>query len=263
MDLGYQGRRVLVVGGSMGIGLSAASMMAAEGADVLIASRNADNLAAAADGIRATCGAGVASTVADVTQAGGGEVLAAAVGERWDGLDLLVTAVGGSVRSAFADLTDEDWLANYTFNVLSTVRTIRSLLPALKSGAAPAIVTLGSASAKMPRQHQIVSNVHKAGLLSLTKTLAEELAVDGIRINSVAPGPTRTPLWIARAEKMAAEKGCTPADIFADFSKMVVLGRFGEPDEVAFAVVMAGSPRAAFMTGQTINMDGGVARGLL
>jgi 3-oxoacyl-[acyl-carrier protein] reductase len=263
MDLGYRGRRVLVVGGSLGIGQSSATLMATEGADVLIASRSETNLAKAAEDIQSRSGSTVATRVVDVTRPDGGDNLARAVAERWDGLDLLVTAVGGSVRAAFSDLTDDDWMANYTFNILSTVRAIRALLPLLRRGNDPAIVTLGGASARMPRQHQIVSNVHKAGLLSLTKTLAEELAPDRIRVNSIAPGPTLTPLWIARAERMAAERGVTPQDILAEFSRLTLIGRFGEPDEVAFGVVMAGSPRAAFITGQTINVDGGAARGLL
>src|SRR3546814_1955913 len=91
--------------------------------------------------------------VADVTEAGAGERLAAAVAARWQGLDVLVTAVGGSIRSAFAELSDDDWLTNYTFNVLSTVRAIRGLLPALKKGEAPAVVMLGAASSKLPYAH--------------------------------------------------------------------------------------------------------------
>src|SRR3546814_6008332 len=133
--------------------------------------------------------------VADVTEAGAGERLAAAVAARWQGLDVLVTAVGGSIRSAFAELSDDNWLTNYTFNVLSTVRAIRGLLPALKKGEAPAVVKLGAASSKMPYAHQVASNVHKAGLLGLTKTLAGELATEGVRVNCVAPGRTLTPLW--------------------------------------------------------------------
>src|SRR3546814_4117903 len=172
MDLGLDGRRVLVVGGSYGIGRASAELFAGEGAEVMIVSRSADNLNRAADEIAAATGRQPTTLVADVTEAGAGERLAAAVAARWQGLDVLVTAVGGSIRSAFAELSDDDWLTNYTFNVLSTVRAIRGLLPALKKGEAPAVVMLGAASSKMPYAHQVASNVHKAGLLGLTKTLA-------------------------------------------------------------------------------------------
>ena len=263
MDLGYSGRRVMVVGGSYGIGRSTAELASAEGADVVIASRSAGNLTEAADMIEHATGRRPAELVADVTQADAGETLAAAVAERWGALDVLVCAVGGSIRSAFEDLSDEDWIGNYTFNVLSTVRTIRALLPALKAGEGPAIITLGAAASKMPYAHQVVSNVHKAGLLGLTKTLAGELASDGIRVNCVAPGRTLTPLWTNRAAKMAAEEGRAPEEVLEQFSKDIPLARFGSPEEVAVMVVWLASPLAAYITGQAVNVDGGIARGLL
>jgi 3-oxoacyl-[acyl-carrier protein] reductase len=257
LDLGLEGRRALIVGGSQGIGLAAAKLMAAEGAELAIASRSAEKLRTAASEI------GGAHTVAcDMSEEGAGERLAAGL-PGWDGLDVLVTAQGGSIRSAFADLGDADWLANYQFNVLATVRAIRALLPLLGRGREPAIVMLGAASSKMPYPHQVVSNVHKAGLLALTKTLAGEFAEKGIRVNCVAPGRTLTALWTTRADKMAEAEGRSPEAVLEEFARDVPLRRFGRAEEVAAMVVWLACPRASYVTGQTINVDGGIARGLL
>ncbi|MGH6927597.1 MAG: SDR family NAD(P)-dependent oxidoreductase, partial [Dongiaceae bacterium] len=160
MDLEFEDRRALIVGGSYGIGFAVARQIAAERGDVTIVSRSDENLRRAADAIRDATGRKPAVELADVTRPEAAEDLATRIASRWNGLDVLVTAVGGSVRAAFADLTEQQWLDNYALNVLSTVRCLRALLPLLKRGTAPAVVILGAASAKMPYAQQIVSNVH-------------------------------------------------------------------------------------------------------
>lgn len=238
MDLGYAGRRVLVVGASAGIG-------------------------AAADRIAASTGRRPATATADITVEGAADRLLAEAAARWGALDALVDAVGGSIRSGFEALSDADWMGNYQFNVLSAVRVVRAALPLLRQGASPSVVLLGAAASRMPYPNQIVSNVHKAGLLGLTKTLAGEYAAEGIRVNCVAPGRTLTRLWTDRAAKMAAERGVAAEEIIAEFAHEIPIGRFGKPEEIAAMVVWLSSPRAGYVTGQTVNVDGGIARGLL
>lgn len=263
MNLEYTNRRVLVVGGSYGIGLAAARQMACEGAQIAIASRSAANLALAAQEILEASGQMPLQFVTDATEAGAASALATRIRKAWNGLDALVCNVGGSIRAAFDDLTDEDWLGNYEFNVLATVRTIRAFLPQLEAGQDAAVVMLGSASSKMPFQQQVVSNVHKAGLLALNKTLSAELAGRGIRVNLVAPGRTLTPLWLGRADQIAADEARTRDEVLADFSQDIPMGRFGSADEVARMVTWLASPAASYITGQAVNVDGGIARGLL
>ncbi|BCJ91698.1 oxidoreductase [Terrihabitans soli] len=263
MDLGYSKRRVLVVGGSEGIGFAAAALMAGEGADVIIASRAESKLKSAAEAIRAEYGAAVAYVVCDVTKPDGGAILAKTVEETWGALDAVIAAVGGSIRSEFSALDDEAWIENYNFNVLSTVRTVRSLIPLLEKGDNPAIVTLSGAGAKMPYPHQSVSNVHKAGVIALTKTLSLELAASKIRVNCVAPGRTLTSLWTNRADTLAQERGSTREAVIEEFAKEIPLGRFGEPKDIAVMIVWLASPLAKYITGQTVGVDGGITRGLI
>lgn len=263
MDLRYDGRRVLVVGASAGIGAAIARLLAEEGARLLIAARSAEGIAAAAEAIAAAAGRRPATAAADVTQPGAAERLVAEAVAALGGLDAVIDCVGGSIRARFEALSDADWQGNYAFNVLSAVRVVRAALPHLRAGREPAVVILGAASARMPYPNQVVSNVHKAGLLALVKTLAGELAPEGIRVNSVAPGRTLTRLWTERADRLAAERGTSREAIVAEFAHEIPLGRFGAPEEVAAMAVWLASPRAGYVTGQTVNVDGGIARGLL
>lgn len=263
MDLGLMGREALVVGGSAGIGLATARLLAAEGASVTIAARDAARLQEAAAGIGRTAQpAEVAWFPVDVTADDAEARLAAAYGDGRS-LDILIVTVGGSIRGRFDSLGDDAWHDNYNMNVIGPVRAVRALLPSLEAGRSPTIVLLGAAGAKMPYVNQVVSNVHKAGLLALVKTLSHELAPKGIRVNAISPGRTLTRLWLDRAERLAAEQGTTPGEVIEEFAAEIPLGRFAEPDEIAQAVVFVASDRASYITGQSISVDGGIGRGLL
>jgi 3-oxoacyl-[acyl-carrier protein] reductase len=254
MDLGMKGRRALVIGGSSGIGLATAALLAREGAAVTIAARDAGRLAAAA---RET---GTEAVVCDQSDPASVTALVAHLGDA--PLHALVCAAGGSRRSAFADLPDEAWLENYEFNILGTVRAIRALLPALKRAGDGRVVLLGAVSARQPTAHQVVSNVHKAGVLALAKTLALELAPEGIAVNSVSPGRALTPLWQSRAAQMARDEGITEEQVLARVAADIPMGRLGSAEEVAAMVAFLAAPVAAYVTGQAVAVDGGLQRGV-
>ena len=261
MDLGLAGRETLVVGGSAGIGLATARLLAAEGASVTIAARDADRLREAAASIGRSEESEVSWFTVDVTDDDAETQLASRYAAR--SIDVLIVTVGGSIRGRFDSFGDDAWHDNYNMNVLGPVRAVRALLPSLEAGRSPVIVLLGAAGAKMPYVNQVVSNVHKAGLLALVKTLSHELAGKGIRVNAISPGRTLTRLWLDRAERLAAEQGTTPAAVIEEFATEIPLGRFAKPDEIAQAVVFVASDRASYITGQSISVDGGIGRGLL
>lgn len=262
MDLRLDEKCAMVIGASEGIGRATAAALVSEGAIVTIVSRNCDKLAAAAEMIATQVGRSAPAVhPCDVTRGADVSALAASIGTK--PLDVLVIAVGASRRADFEDLTDSDWHASYELNLLGSVRTLRALLPALRRGQDPAVVLVGAAGAKQPYPHQVVSNVHKAGLLALTKTLAAEYAPAGLRVNCVCPGRTMTALWRNRLAEMSEAEG-RPIDAIRDeLTREIPLGRFGEAHEIADAIAFLCSPRASYITGQAISVDGGITRGLL
>ena len=263
MDLGIKGETALVVGASEGIGYESARGLLEEGADVLICSRCADKLKAAAQRLLDATGRKVRWFAADVTQAGDVAALKAWLEKETPKLEILVSAVGGSQRALFEDLDDAAWHANYEFNVMGAVRVIRGCLDLLKKSGNGRIVILGAAGARMPYANQVVSNVHKAGLIALVKTLGDEFHKYGILVNSVSPGRTMTSFWENRIAKMSKERGVPPGDIVGEFSHEIPMGRFGKPEEIAPMVVFLASAKTSYVTCQSILVDGGIARGLV
>ncbi|WP_043830793.1 SDR family oxidoreductase [Muricoccus aerilatus] len=258
MDLGMRGRRALVIGGSSGIGLATAGLLLKEGAEVTIAGRDSGRLDAARAQLQAETGTAPATAVLDQSDPAALAAFIAGMGEV--PLHALVCAAGGSRRSAFEDLTDEAWLENYEFNILGTVRAVRAFLPALRRAGDARVVLLGAVSARQPTAHQVVSNVHKAGVLALAKTLAIELAPDGIAVNSVSPGRALTPLWQNRAAQMSRDEGISEAEVLARASADIPMRRFGTAEEVAVMVAFLAAPVAAYVTGQGVAVDGGWQR---
>lgn len=263
MDLGIKGETALVVGASEGIGYETAMALAEEGADLLIVSRNAVSIERAAAEIGRRHGCAVRWFAADATKPDDMAKLQAWIAGQAPKLDILISTVGGSERALFDELDDAAWYANYEFNVMSPVRVIRAALDSLKRAGAGRIVILGAAGPRMPYPHQLVSNVHKAGLIALVKTLGAEFRPYNIRVNSVSPGRTLTRLWTTRIAKLAKERGVAPEAIIAEFSHEIPMGRFAKPEEIAPMVVFLASHKTSYVTCQSVLVDGGIARGLI
>ncbi len=259
MDLGLRGKAALVTAASKGIGKSCAMGLAAEGARVAICSRSEGDLKAAAEEIRARTGAEILVQVCDVTRLDEVDALVRRVTEAFGGVDILVANAGGPPRGDFDQLTDEQWQQAFELSLLSAVRLVRAVLPGMKRRRWGRIITVQSSSVKQPILGLLLSNAVRPGVAGLMKTLASQLGRDNILVNTVCPGRILTDRFVSGHK----QTGKTVEEYLAAASTEVPLGRIGTPEEFANVVVFLASERASYVTGATIQVDGGLIRGLL
>lgn len=261
MDLGLSSRCAVVTGGSSGIGLATAKLLLAEGASVAICGRDRDRLEQASTMLaRAHGNERVLAHACDVTNRAHVEAFANAVAARWECLDLLVNNAGQARVSTFKDTTDEAWRQELELKFFSQIHTVRAFEPLLRKSSCPAMVGVNSLLAYQPEPHMVCTSAARAGVQSLLKSLAGELAPD-IRVNSVVLGLIDSGQWQRRFEA-SAKAGETKAAWLANIakSKGIPLARLGQAEEVARAVVFLGSPAASYITGASVEVSGGVSR---
>jgi 3-oxoacyl-[acyl-carrier protein] reductase len=265
MDLGLTGKIALVTGGSKGIGAAIALELAREGADVAICARNAGELDAMAERLRAL-GRRVAAVPADLSSAAGVTAVVDGVLAQLGRVDILVNNVGGAPGpGGFMNLTDEHWQAAFDLNVMSAVRFSRALLPGMIERRWGRIINIASTSAREPDIVVVHYNSVKAGLLALSKTLSNAYAKDGVLVNCVSPGLTRTPAVEKSAVKRLSEQGEDTSVLSSDEAvaryylprRPLPIGRIGNPEDLAGIVAFLASERASWITGAYINVDGG------
>lgn len=259
MDLGLKGRAALVTAASKGMGRACALGLAAEGARVAMCARTESELRTAAEEVRARTGAEVLAVPADVTRAAEVKALVARVVGAFGGVDVLVANAGGPPRGYFDELTDEQWQGAFELSLLSTVRLIREVLPSMRQRKWGRIVTIQSSSVKQPIAGLLLSNAVRPGVAGLVKTLASELGKDNVLINTVCPGRIMTDRFLGGAK----QAGLPVEQFLARQSAEVPLGRIGAPEEFANVVVFLASEKASYVTGVTLQVDGGLVRGLL
>ncbi len=260
MDLQLQDKVACVTGASSGLGLAVARLLAAEGARVAIVARRPDPLKAAAERIHQETGAEVLPITADVTFPIACQRAVNAAAAHFGGLDILIANAGGPPAGVFEDLSDEQWQQAVNLNLMSSVRLARAAIPHLKQRGGGRIIVIASLSARQPLPNLILSNSIRAGILGLTKSLANELAPFGILVNAVCPGWTETErvqyLLADRAQRQNITREQAAAAIVSD----IPLRRMAQPEEFAAPVVFLASPRASFITGIALQIDGGQIR---
>ncbi|MEW4371057.1 SDR family oxidoreductase [Paenibacillus kandeliae] len=260
METNLAGKSVFVAAGSKGLGRASALEFAREGAQVTIASRNAEHLQQAAAEIKQITGQNVHQVVMDVSD---GEQIQQALHEavrHYGRLDVLVTNAGGPRSGTFADMDDAAWQQAFEANLLSTIRLIRAALPFLQQAGESRIVNIASTSVKQPIDGLILSNVYRAGIQALTKTLASEYADAGVLINTVAPGRIATDRVMELDSQHASSQGIPLEQVQADAVRSIPLGRLGTPEEFGRMVMFYGSFANTYVTGQSLIVDGGAIR---
>jgi 3-oxoacyl-[acyl-carrier protein] reductase len=268
MDLGISGKVALVTASSQGLGRACAELLACEGARVVMNGRRPEELARAAQEIRQVMsarGAELHTVAGDVTQPDDIARLIKATIAKFGQLDILVTNAGGPAPGRFADLSEEQWQAALDITLWPVIRLIKQSLPYLKQAkerGGGRVVTIASTSVKQPIPGLLLSNSIRTAVIGLVKTLASELAEDGILVNAVCPGSFDTSRIKHLYDTRAKASGLTVEEVAEQAAKAIPLGRLGDPRELANLVGFLVSDKATYITGQTICVDGGITNTL-
>ena len=262
MELGIRKKLAVVMAGSSGLGKAAASLLAHEGARVVICARNEEKLREAAEQIQALTGNSVEYHRVDVGRKDELEAFFKRVMEKQGGVDILITNAGGPPAKNFFEAEDSDWASAFELTLMSMVRAVRQVLPGMKEKRSGRIVNITSMTVKQPLQNLILSNAMRSAVVAVAKTLAEPLAAFGITINNVAPGYHLTAAVERLIQKQMAEKGMTRDAVLEKWNEQIPAGRLAKPEELAHLITFLCSKNAGYITGQTIIHDGGFIRAL-
>jgi 3-oxoacyl-[acyl-carrier protein] reductase len=261
MEFGLRGRAAIVTGATRGIGREVALALAAEGCGVLLCARDRDALAAVEAEV-VDAGGRVARMAVDVTAIDAAEAIAAECQRAFGRLDVLVNNAGGAAPKALDELTGDDWQAGLELNFLSAARLSVACAPAMRAAGWGRIVHVASVSGREPDPLFAPYSAAKAALLNLSTSLSRAFAADGVLSSCVVPGITITELVEANALASAERSGASVDEVMAKMLAKhgVAAGRFGRPEEVAAAVVFLASEAASWISGATLEVDGGTLR---
>jgi 3-oxoacyl-[acyl-carrier protein] reductase len=265
MDFGLRGRVAIVCAASRGLGKATASSLAREGTHVVLSSRDSVGLDAAANEIRAATADSsvrILPVTADLTRPEQIRTLVARAMTEFGRVDILITNAGGPPVATFPELDDPTWERGIGLTLMSVIRCVREVLPIMQKQRWGRIVNITSISARQPIDDLIVSSTLRPGILGLAKVLANQYTRDGILVNNVTPGYILTDRQKEIGAARAGKKGVPYEQYMQDLVRDVPAGRLGTPAELADVVVFLCSERAGYVSGATVSVDGGMAKGL-
>jgi 3-oxoacyl-[acyl-carrier protein] reductase len=263
MHLGLTDKIAMVGGASKGLGYAVARALAGEGALVSIASRDDAAITRAAATIEQETGAQALAVAADLASADGIARWHAATMAKFGGVDLLFANTGGPPAGAALGFDDKAWYAAFDLLLMSVVRSIRLVVPSMRARGGGAILVGTSSTVKEPVPILALSNVMRSGVTSLAKTLSVELAADKIRVNTLMPGRIATDRLRHLDELNAKSSGLSLDDQQKRNAAMIPLGRYGTPEDFGRVGAFLLSDAAAYVTGASVQVDGGLIKGLL
>ena len=257
MDTGLKDKAALVGGASRGIGRAIALALAREGAIVALCARNQQTLDKARDEIRNETGATVLSLICDMSRPEDIKAAVAAAADAFGRLDIVVNNAGGPPTGTFDALDDSYWQHAIDQNLLSAVRTTREALPHLRRSGSGRIINITSVAVKQPIDGLMLSNATRLGVIGWAKTLSRELAPNGITVNNICPGNIATERLISLIEERAKRQKQSLEEAVSLEEGRIPMGFLGEPDDVANLAVFFASDKARYITGTTVQVDGG------
>lgn len=263
MDLGIKGRRAIITGGGSGIGYETARLFLEEGARVVIAGRTAEKIDKARDELANKTGGEVHAVQADMTKEDDIRRLVETATRKLGGVDILVNNAGTMYSGRFAVLDDNEMKNQLETKLFGFMRAIRLVYPMMKAQKWGRIVNTIGGAGKEPDPYMFGSGMTNAALLNLTKSLSTEFGEDNVLVNAICPGWVDTNLWKKNAEGLKQELGAhSPEEARRLAARKNSLNRFGKPEELANATVFLCSERASYITGVSLNLDGGRLKGL-
>jgi 3-oxoacyl-[acyl-carrier protein] reductase len=263
MDLGIRGRTGFVAAASKGLGRAVAEELAREGANLVITARGENDLNAARDAIAKECGVEILAVAGDLSKPEDLQRMTDAALERFGRVDILVTNAGGPPSGAFESLSDEKWTNAVDLTLMSVIKLARAFLPGMRRQKWGRIINITSITVKQPVEGLMLSNSIRAAVTGFARTLADEVATDGITVNNILPGYTRTARVEQLAQATADREGITNASATAKWTGQIPMRRLGEPREFAALAAFLASDRASYITATSIPVDGGWIKGLI